>query len=57
MQINTARVTESPIQSNEAVKKLVNKDSAPRPLCCQGTQARQSTKCTAEASTTQLNIK
>ena len=57
MQINIIRVTESPIQNNKAVKKLINKDPAPRPLHYQGIQARQSTKYAAEASITQLNTK
>ena len=57
MQINVVRVTESFIQSNKAVKELINENPASRPLCCQGTQARQPIKHTAEAFTTQLNIK
>ena len=57
MQINAAEVTEPSIQSNKAVKELINEDPASRPLCCQSTQARQSTKHAAEASTTQPNTK
>ena len=57
MQVNTAGVTEPPIQSDEAVEELANEDPAPRPLHRQGTQARQPTKCAAEASTTQPNTK
>ena len=57
MQINVAEIIKLLIQSDKAVKKLVNEDPAPTPLHCQGTQVRQSTKHAAEVSTTQSNTK
>ena len=57
MQINVIKITKSFIQSNKAVKELINEDPASRPFHHQSIQAKQSIKYTVETSTTQLNTK